>query len=430
MHRKLFGVLFTVIIISAFAVVFMPAKDQNVNSKKFVWWDCFENYPKPKPSDEENTAEAADDNLVSKLANKLQNKIINKKTEIESMCTEDYKYKMKAVLTKNRFQKAIGMDMTVSYNPGDNDVRDYYDKIVPYDEQCDYLGGIVDDVDISQNIDKILDFGRYAKEKGINFVYLHTPGKYTSNDVYKDYSAEKDAELLESLKHSNIDYIYFNDYMPKDKNEYANMFYKTDHHWLPQTGIYANKILCSYLNNHYGYNIDTSLFEPDSYRVETSDLPFLGTLGRRVTEVYAEPERFDLYYPKYSTDLKVYDSRYNDYTQGDIKDTLFDYDVLSQKDLYKRLNYVFYGHGDSACYAIHNNNVNDGSRVLMVKTSFADVMYPYLSSVFEDLTVIDLRYFKGSLKSYIEDYKPDTIILVYGITLYGRDDSTDAFDFR
>ena len=80
---------------------------------------------------------------------------------------------------------------------------------------------------------------------------------------------------------------------------------------------------------------------------------------------------------------------------------------------------------------IHNNQIHDGSHILMLKTSYADCMYPYLASVVENLDVIDLRWFNGSLQSYIKETNPDTVVMVYGMTTFsGSQTINGPFDFR
>ena len=60
-------------------------------------------------------------------------------------------------------------------------------------------------------------------------------------------------------------------------------------------------------------------------------------------------------------------------------------------------------------------------------------MYPYLGNISENVDVIDLRFFSGSLNTYIEKHQPDTIIMVYGISLFqGLNPQTadKLFDFN
>ncbi len=423
MYKKAFGVLFLAIIIAVAGIAVMPFnKAKNNHIRPTVNYDYGQLYPLP----EEGNSTAHE---PLSLFDKINNKVNVVKGNLQNKVNDDFRYRMPSILLKNHYQNLLGMDMTVSFNTAENDMTSNSDMVVRFDDDSEYICGVIDDIDISQNALKLVEFGKYVENKGINFLYFHTPYKSASNEIYKDYSKEKENELINKLKESDIDYIRFNDYMPESRDEYAKMFYKTDHHWLPQTGIYANRVLCDYLNKNYGYNIDTSVFNLNNYRAETTDELFLGSWGRKVTEVYAKPETFEIYYPKYTLDLDVYNTRYNEHTHGNIEDTLFLYDAL-KCDLYERNNYAVYGLGDPAYMSIHNNDIHDGSRILMIKTSFANCMYSYLPAVFEDMDIIDPRYFNASIKLFIEKNKPDTVIIVYGIASYESNFTEECFDFR
>ena len=436
MYRKIFSVFFAAIVITASGIAFMSDQEPAVNSnmKKQVNLDYSDQYPLPEIKEHEYEKSDTDTPKIIKKAENIKTRVLNKidhkKNEYRDKVNDDFRYKTRMVVLKNYYQRwLLGMDMTTSFST-ENSLTDWLDTPIQYSKNSDYLCGIIDNVDITENVDKLIDFKEYLESRNIDFVYFHTPGKYASNEAYKNYSSEKDAELLDKLNENDIDHIYFDDHMPKDEDEYLHMFYKTDHHWLPSTGIYANKVLCEYLNNNYGYDIDTSVFELNNYDVEIAEKPFLGSWGKKVTEAYAKPEPFEIYYPKYKLDLDVYNTRYDEYTHGDIKDTLFNYDVFYEEDIYSRNNYGFYGLWDPAYCKIHNNEIDDGSHVLMIKTSFADCMYSYLPAVFEDIDVIDLRYFGGSLESFIEKNKPDIVIMVYGIASFDSTYTEEQFDFR
>ena len=184
--------------------------------------------------------------------------------------------------------------------------------------------------------------------------------------------------------------------------------------------------MCDYLNENMGFSIDTDIFNEENYTV-TYPGEWLGSQGKQVTEVYCDSEPFPVVIPKYDSDITAFLSKKNATVSGRIEDVLLDWSILEQTDIYTRRNYDFYSYGNLALISIHNNLLNDGKRVLMVKRSFADSMVPSLAACVENLDVIDLRYFDGSLQSYIEATKPDTIIAVYGVGEVAVDGS---YDFR
>jgi hypothetical protein len=330
---------------------------------------------------------------------------------------------------KKSVDKLAGLDMTLSVSAQKNDLADATDIVVETAEG--QLGGVQDDIDISEALDNLVAFGLDMEAEGRNFIFFQNPNKYEDSIPYTDYSDKYYKKIVNAFDEYGLDiYDYEETFATLGMME-SDIFYNTDHHWKASTGILADKLLCEYLNDNYGYDIDTFNFEINQYTTETYKGIFLGSLGKKVSTVYAEPDDFVIYCPLYNTDLTVYKSSNNSIISGTVQETLFDYKRLECTSLYDDSVYWFYGYGDQALINVHNNLVNDGSNILLIKTSFADCMVPYLGTVVEDLAVIDLRYFEGSIRSYIEETDPDTVIVLTGLSLMETASAENsAFDFR
>lgn len=331
--------------------------------------------------------------------------------------------------SKKLIDKSLGLDMTASSSYGKNNLFSVSDIVVKTDEE--QLAWVQDDTDISEPLDNLLAFGIEMKNEGRNFLYFQTPNKYASSSAFTDYSDKYYKIVKDSFEKYNLDIYHVADEMKQMGMSQKDIFYNTDHHWKPSSGILADKLLCAYLNSSYGYNIDTSNLEIDRYEKEAYDDFFLGSLGKRVSTVYALPDDFVIYYPKYNTNLSVFNSYDSSNKTGRMEEVLFNYAQIDKRDLYNKNPYGFYGYGDLALLEVHNNLVNDGSHIMLIKTSFADCMIPYLATVVEDMEVVDLRYFKGSVRKYINEKEPDTIIVVSGLSAMEKEFVEDStFDFR
>lgn len=345
--------------------------------------------------------------------------------------TKDY-YALQAMclwLTKNIDKNIIGLDMSLSASNGDNVIGNFGDIVVPFESGS--LGCPIDTADVSKQTENIVEFGTSMINDGRNFLYLMLPGKYAGNLIYHDYSEQVYEYIVKTLSDADLDVLDIKKTVDELGIDVSSLFFKTDHHWLPTTGIWADKLLAEYLNSNYGYSIDTSLFEQDNYDITVLEKNFLGSQGKKVSTVYAEQDDFPILNPKFDTDFEVFLSSFNFAKQGNIQHILFDYSALEPKSLYVRNSYALYGYGDQELIHIHNNNVKDGKRVLFIKNSQANVMYPFFAAGVEYVDVVDLRYFKGSLKTFISETNPDTVVMVYGVTSFDND-ATEAgnFDFR
>ena len=351
---------------------------------------------------------------------------------VKSFTTDHFYFQTQCVIVKKTIDRAIGLDMTTSLTAGENDLSNDFDLVLPYDEDC--LGFAVDDIDISSDLGSLIDFADQVKNDGRDFLFFMVPGKYTGNDKFTDYSQKRLNTVLSSLNEKEIDVLDLNGVVEESGLKISSLFFKTDHHWLPSTGIWADKLLCEYMNENYGYDIDTSIFDPENYETTVLENHFLGSLGKKVTTVYTSLEDFPVVEPKYDTDLEIFDSKLcktpNETLHGSIQETMFNYSALKVTERYSGDAYLFYGYGDKALTTIHNNDIHDGSRILILKTSFADCMYPYLSAVFEYIDVVDLRHFNGSLQTFIDETNPDTVVMIYGLTSFNLTNNYGLFDFR
>ena len=329
---------------------------------------------------------------------------------------------------KTKLDKMMGLDLTASSSSGKNKPTEIGDVIVHTKEN--QLGWIMDNADIDGPLNNIIAFGLQMEAKGKHFLTILPPNKYAETAGFTDYSQKQTEHMLAHLDEYGIAYFDVGSYFKGLGLTEKDIFFDTDHHWKPSSGILACKYLSEYLNQNCGYDIDTAYFDLDRYFVNVLEKAFLGSSGRRVSRAYTQMEDFMIYDPQYDSQLEVKNYGTNTDLEGTIKDTLFNYATLQYEDVYSSDLYWFYGYGDRSLIEIHNRRLHNGSRILMVKNSFANCMYPYFSQACEYLDVVDLRHFDGSLEKYIENTNPDTVIVVMSMSTMLRNQPGGACDFR
>jgi hypothetical protein len=207
-----------------------------------------------------------------------------------------------------------------------------------------------------------------------------------------------------------------------------SLFYKTDHHWKAETGLWASAVLVNCLNEHYGFTIDTRLAAPGQYRAEVYADWFLGSQGKKVTLRQTPPEDFTLLTPLFETDVSLTIPNLNIDTRGSF-DVLIDHFQLDRKNYYGLDPYTAYLYADNPVITIHNNRVHDGKKILLIKDSFAEVVSPFLSMGVEDLHIMDLRHFNGNVRAYIAKHLPDIVVVLYNPSAIHLENEM-MFDFR
>lgn len=294
--------------------------------------------------------------------------------------------------------------------------------------------------DVTKQALAIVELNNILKKKNIHFLLFMAPGKVRNNDKdisgLLDFSNQNADDFISILKDNNVEYIDYRTFIDGlSDSSYRELFYKTDHHWKPITGMHAANRVSQYLNQHFGYNIDLDLINLNSYNRVQYNKFFLGSLGRKATLAEATPEDFYMYYPKFYSNFHYEVPEENINIIGDLS-ILYDMKNLEKIDYYNSNPYAVYNYGDKALIHIKNNNVNDGKRLLVIKNSYANPMTFFLSTGVDKIDIIDLRLFNGSLQNYIDKYKPDTVLFVVHtewLTLYRpiySNDHNGFWDFR
>lgn len=282
-----------------------------------------------------------------------------------------------------------------------------------------YLTFYYEKNDTSKAAENMEDFYAWLSDKEIPFLYVQAPFKISKNfdetniQGYNDFSNENANSFVSHIISHQIPTLDLRDSMPNSQVEYLKYFFKTDHHWQPKSGLWATTMIAQKLNQEYGYDINLYQLNIEQFYVDTYENWFLGSQGKKVTLGFTDAENLDIYYPKYETDFSINIPSLGIEKTGCFYDTLIDHSVLQEKNYYNEDAYSAYGYGNQALIRTHNNLITNGKTILIIKDSFANCVHPFLALELENIDVIDLRYFTGSIKTYIEKIKPDMVLCLY-----------------
>jgi hypothetical protein len=276
-------------------------------------------------------------------------------------------------------------------------------------------------------------FYDFLQGLGIDLLYVQCPHKIAPDDAISgvmDFSNENADALLAALASKQIPCLDLRKTIRESNLDNHGLFYKTDHHWKAETGLWASAILMNRLNEQHGFAFDVRMVNPEQYRYTRYQDWFLGSLGKKVTLTQTPAEDFTLITPLFDTDLSLTIPELNLDVRGTF-DILIDYAKLERKGLYTLSPYSAYIYGDRQVITVRNNLVHDGKKILLVKDSFAEVVSPFLSLGAEELHILDLRYFNGSINSYIAQQQPNIVVVMYNPSATGyTEPHKKMFDFR
>ena len=103
--------------------------------------------------------------------------------------------------------------------------------------------------------------------------------------------------------------------------------------------------------------------------------------------------------------------------------------TLDKIDYYNVSVYSTYFYGNHERVSIENKNADNDIRILYIPDSFSNSVIPYMAAAVKYIDVVDIRYFNGSLETFIEKNKPDMIVVAYNPSAFSNSVGV-AFDFR
>ena len=247
-----------------------------------------------------------------------------------------------------------------------------------------------------------------------------------------DFSNENADALVAGLEAEGVAHIDMREEIHNAGYDHHSLFFVTDSHWKPRTGLWATGVIAQRLNDLYGCDIPLTYFEQDQYTAQVYEDWFLGSQGKRLTLARAHPEDIELLYPTYPTELRFYAPALGVDLTGDFS-VVYDMKHIETKNYMYLTPYSAYAHSDSAVVRYENHLAPNDTKILLIKDSFANVVAPFLSQGVAQLDLLDLRYFNGSVETYIAETQPDVVMVLYNpgnLKEIDWDTHLSTFDFR
>lgn len=224
-------------------------------------------------------------------------------------------------------------------------------------------------------------------------------------DNLPDYiSAEREKETFDLLSASlekGGGYIGLLHLFDSHKKE--PVYFKTDHHWT-QYGAYL-----AYAEMMHSYGLKP--VELTKFAVDNRE-NFQGTHYSKFRGGIVDGETFTFYQNPKENVIVNYVAENRD-----------EESLLFPKNLNTRDKYKVYLDGNYPLMTIRNREIKDGEKILVLKDSYANAMVPFLVESFQEVHLMDLRYYNLSLQDYMEKEGFDKVILLYGMDSYLDDES-------
>ncbi len=231
----------------------------------------------------------------------------------------------------------------------------------------------------------------------------------TLPDNHKDSLNNSDIktslEQLSGLLSEDVLTVDAYDKLMRHRDEY--LYFRTDHHWTARGAYYAYAAFCESkgITPHALTDYTPRNFEG-----------FLGTFYKDSNQLPAmeqNPDVVEAFYPVgENIKLKFTDTKGNSY----------DWPIISNVESSPAsLKYSTFAAADNPYTIITNADITDGSSLVVVKESYANALIPFLADHYQTIHVIDYRYWKGSLVSFVEENAVQDVMFVNNISMTRSD---------
>ena len=296
---------------------------------------------------------------------------------------------------------------------GDTDIggayvgKDGYDfeKITPED---------VDEKQVDRNIKAVEDYFMTASEtidkQKLSFLLVPTSGLVMQEKLPKNARLFDQAKYIDQVQKAMKDYNFVDvrDTLMDHNEEY--IYYKTDHHWTSAGACLAYDVW----SERTGGEAET---EDGLVKNVVSD-KFRGSLYSKILDADSAYDEIWTYGLQKDDAFGSKDCTVTIDEKQQL-DSIYDDEKLQEKD-----KYAYFLGGNYGQVHIQNQKAASkakGKNILIIKDSFANSFVPFATQDYENIYMVDLRYYNGDMKSYLQEHNITDVLVLYNISNFISD---------
>ncbi len=249
--------------------------------------------------------------------------------------------------------------------------------------------------------DNVQVLEQFAKKTELPMTLLSVPttGYIMEDKLPRLHDAYPDAGMLKTLQTAckgNLEWADITNALLDHSS--GDIFYHTDHHWTSRGAYQAYRVLAQM------WGLPAA--DASEYKI-TAVNGFYGTAYSKSGLWAEKPDTVELWRdPFVQTKVSVFDENKPFPTEQD--------GMFFEKHLEEADKYPVFLDGNHARVTI-TSNVPSG-KLLIVRDSFAHCLAPFLARHFQQIDLVDLRYFKEqTVSQMIEQNQYDQVLFVFGL---------------
>lgn len=288
------------------------------------------------------------------------------------------------------------------------------------------LARTAEKLDMTELSENLSEFSEYLSScEDIPFLYVQIPCKENADGLLPQgaitYAQENTDELLADLEAKDVKILDLRSKLTQTPEQIDQFYYKTDHHWNSDGALVAFHEIVSVLSEIApDANIDLEYTLPQQWERHIKENWYLGSLGKRVGTLFGGTDPLIWYTPQFETEMSCIIPKHKQLFSGDFSKANIRSEYIDKKDYFAYNAYCVYIGGDYPLVQHRNLQAPSKLRLLILKDSFMLPLQSYLSTVFQEIDVIDPRHFTDcTLVEYVQWSQPDIVIMAINPSQFG-----------
>lgn len=207
---------------------------------------------------------------------------------------------------------------------------------------------------------------------------------------------------IEEKVRDQIGFLNGFDFLKPDDSG-KDLFYRTDHHWTTYGAYLAYRA--------YAESMGWEPLAEDDFNIRTVTDSFLGSYHTRGQFGTVQPDSIQVYEPKQPVETEMYIA-----DTDETRTRIYDDSFLEKKD-----KYAYFQGGVHALVTLKSRlaaGQADLEKLLIFKDSYAHSMVPFLTNHVQEIHMIDIRYYNGSISDYMEQNGIGNVLLLFNTSTF------------
>jgi hypothetical protein len=328
---------------------------------------------------------------------------------VRDFLSGDYQENLESYLNDQFFLRDgwITIKTAVQKACGDTDIggayvgKDGYDfeKILPED---------VDDALVDRNIRAVADYFAFCTEQmdgaRVSFLLVPTSGLVLSEKLPDHAILFDQSAYIERIAAGVCTFISPEEILRAHADE--GVYYRTDHHWTTRGAFYAYQVWCEATGHTFAGE--------EAYTVTQVSDSFRGSLYSKILDYDSAYDTMEVMERMPGTEESA---DYMVTADGEKLDGIYQEEYLTKKDKYA----YFFGGNYGEVRICHTAKASDRGNLLVIKDSFANAFVPFLIPEYDNIYMIDLRYYNGDMASYLRENEITDVLVLYNVSNFISD---------